>query len=50
MKPFVGGRGEEMRQYVAIFSNFVFRFGIEIVLLDYADQIVFPAFSYDLEG
>ena len=34
-----------MRQYHANFANFVCRFGVEKVLLDYAEEIVIPAFS-----
>ena len=36
-----------MRQHVAAFANFVCRFGDERVLLDYATEIVRPAFFDD---
>ena len=36
-----------MRQHVASFANFVCRFGDEKVLLDYAKEIVLPAFLDD---
>ena len=36
-----------MRQHVASFANFVCRFGDEKVLLDYAKDIVLPAFFDD---
>jgi hypothetical protein len=36
-----------MRQHVASFANFVCRFGREKVLLDYANEIVLPAFLDD---
>src|SRR3954447_18011180 len=34
-----------MRQYYATFANFICRFGLEKVLLDYANDIVLPALS-----
>ena len=36
-----------MRQHNAAFANFICRFGSEKVLLDYAEQIVLPAFTDD---
>lgn len=36
-----------MRQHVASFANFICRFGRDKVLLDYAEQIVLPAFTDD---
>jgi hypothetical protein len=36
-----------MRQYVATFANFVCKFGEEKALLDYAKEIVLPAFFDD---
>ena len=36
-----------MRQRIASFSNFVCRFGEQKVLLDYATEIVIPAFCDD---
>lgn len=36
-----------MRQHNAAFANFICRFGDDKVLLDYAEQIVIPAFTKD---
>ena len=36
-----------MRQHSASFANFICRFGDEKVLLDYAEEIVIPAFTRD---
>lgn len=36
-----------MRQHTAAFANFICRFGDDKVLLDYAEQIVIPAFTKD---
>ncbi|MCC0056728.1 MAG: hypothetical protein H6883_11390 [Rhodobiaceae bacterium] len=36
-----------MRQHNATFANFICRFGDEKVLLDYAEEIVIPAFTRD---
>ena len=36
-----------MRRDTAAFANFICRFGDEKVLLDYAEEIVIPAFTHD---